>query len=81
MFCILFRVRDTLREAGLDGQVDGFLKREGTRRLRSEMGQLAREYVELDDQAGVVSRAAPFTEASNTFGDLHGTDTDAEQER
>ena len=81
MFCIFFRVRDTLREAGLDCQVDEFLKRAGTRRLRSEMGQLAREYVELDDEAGVVSRAATFTEANDTFGDLQGTDSDAEQER
>ena len=81
MFCILFRVRDTLREAEIDGQVDEFLKRAATCRSRSEMVQLAREYVELDDQAGIVSRASPFTEANNTFGDLHGTDTDAEQER
>ena len=49
MFSILFRVRDTLREGGLDGQVEEFLKRAVVCRSRSEMVQLATEYVELDD--------------------------------
>ena len=49
MLCILFRVRDTLREAGRDGQVDEFLKRAATCHSRSEMVQLTREYVELDN--------------------------------
>ncbi len=49
-FSILFRVRDTLTEAGLEDQVDEFLRRAVACRSCDEMVQLAMEYVELDGE-------------------------------
>lgn len=50
MFSIPFRVRDTLREAGLDAKVDEFLKLAIACRSRAEIVRLAMEYVELDGE-------------------------------
>ena len=51
MFSILFCVRDTLREANLQDQLDEFLERAVVCRSWADMMRLAREYVELDDQS------------------------------
>ena len=51
IFSILFRVRDTLRETGLDDQAEEFLKRAVVCRSHSELVRLAKEYVELDGES------------------------------
>ncbi|MHC4093487.1 MAG: hypothetical protein ACYSVY_24975 [Planctomycetota bacterium] len=48
-YFILFAVRDTLSEAGLDGQVDEFLRRTAACRRCDEMVPLAMEYIEFEE--------------------------------
>jgi hypothetical protein len=50
MFSLLFSVRDTLRESGLEDQLEEFLERAVACRSWADMMRLAREYVELDDR-------------------------------
>jgi hypothetical protein len=49
MYSILVAVRDTLSDAGLDGQVDEFLGRAAVCRSCDEMVRRAIEYVEFEE--------------------------------
>jgi hypothetical protein len=57
----LFGVRGALKAAGRWDEVDEFLKRAESCPCCEEMVRLAKEYVELDDEAGLGLQPAALT--------------------